>query len=197
MFDPVRLKKSLGAFPSRRNGDPLGWAVGASELKPAAVLILLIDRPSGPTILLTERTKDLRGHPGQISLPGGRLEQGDPDDEAGALREAREEIALEPDLVEVIGRLPAYDTTSGYRIFPVVGWTHAHPEFSPNPCEVADLFELPLAWLLDRRNHRCERLSGQNGARISMLLDFENRRIWGATAAILIDFVSRIVDPPS
>jgi 8-oxo-dGTP pyrophosphatase MutT (NUDIX family) len=118
------------------------------------VLIAVVERPEGPAILLTRRTDHLRDHAGQICFPGGRIEPADPTIEAAALREAEEEIGLPPAQVELLGRLPAYDTVTGFRIHPVVGWVAEPVSLAPDPFEVAEVFELPLAFVLDPANHR-------------------------------------------
>lgn len=155
---------------------------------PAAVLICLVERPDGPGLLLTQRTTHLRDHPGQISLPGGRAEDTDTSLRATALREAQEEIGLSPDQVEILGDLANYDTVTGYRIHPVVGWLRQ--PFMPriDPYEVDEVFELPLSWVIDPKNH--QRRSFRRGAmtRTYYVLPYRNRFIWGATAGILINF---------
>jgi 8-oxo-dGTP pyrophosphatase MutT (NUDIX family) len=154
---------------------------------PAAVLIGMVERPDGPAILLTQRTDHLRDHAGQICFPGGRIEPEDPTIEAAALREAAEEIGLPPGQVELLGQLPAYDTTTGFRIHPVVGWITAPVSFALDPVEVAEVFELPLGFVLDPANH--ERHSYRRGrqTRSYYVLPYQNRFIWGATAGILVN----------
>ncbi len=121
---------------------------------PAAVLVPLVNRPDGLTVLFTERSADLPDHPGQISFPGGRVEPEDIDVEAAALREAEEEIGLPRDRVSVLGRLADYETVTGYRVTPVVGWVEPPFVVKPDPVEVADVFEVPLAFLLDPANQQ-------------------------------------------
>jgi 8-oxo-dGTP pyrophosphatase MutT (NUDIX family) len=163
-------------------------APGGRPRVPAAVLIGLVPRgEAGPSVLLTQRTAHLRDHAGQISLPGGRLEPGEAVVEA-ALREAAEEIGLEPSRVEVLGGLRPYDTVTGFRIHPVVGWVERPPErFAVDPFEVAELFELPLPWALDPANHRRESYERDGRRRHFYVLPYEGRRIWGATAGILVN----------
>jgi 8-oxo-dGTP pyrophosphatase MutT (NUDIX family) len=161
---------------------------------PAAVLVGLIARPEGPAILLTERTAHLRDHAGQISLPGGRIEHTDPDPQAAALREAHEEIGLEPAKVEPLGHLPTYDTITGFRIHPVVGWIEPPVELVPDPFEVADVFELPLAFALDARNHTRDSYERSGRQRHFFVIRWQNRYIWGATAGILVNF-ARLLSP--
>lgn len=155
---------------------------------PAAVLIGVVERREGPAVLLTQRTEHLKDHAGQISFPGGRVEPQDRSIEATALREAEEEIGLEPAKVEVLGELAPYDTITGFRIHPVVGWIEPPFELRPDRFEVADVFEVPLHFVLDPANHR--RQSYRRGAltRAYYVLPYQGRFIWGATAGILVNF---------
>jgi 8-oxo-dGTP pyrophosphatase MutT (NUDIX family) len=159
---------------------------------PAAVLVGLVARPEGPRILLTQRTAHLKDHAGQISLPGGRIETGDPDPVAAALREAEEEIGLAPARVEILGGLPVYDTITGFRIHPVVGWIEPPIELRPDPYEVAELFELPLGFALDPRNHERDSYERDGRRRHFFVLRYDGRYIWGATAGILVN-LSRLL----
>ena len=153
---------------------------------PAAVLVGLVNRPEGLQVLLTERSAHLPDHPGQISFPGGRVEPEDADDAAAALREAHEEIGLTPALVEVLGELAAYETVTGYRVKPVVGWIEPPIELTPDPTEVAAVFEVPLDFLLDPANHlRHFRMLGER-RRDYWAMPYGERYIWGATAAMLL-----------
>src|SRR6476620_8159833 len=125
---------------------------------PAAVLVPLVNRREGLQLLLTERSADLSDHPGQISFPGGRLDPGDADHAAAALRETTEEIGLPSSHVQVLGQLSSYETVTGYRVLTVVGWIEPPFDLAPDPVEVADVFEVPLDFLLatanDQRHHR-------------------------------------------
>ena len=190
--DAVR-RRLAGALAAEAPADWLGGDEGAltahgpRPLTPAAVLIGLVPRHQGTSVLLTQRTAHLKDHAGQISFPGGRIEPTDPDAVAAALREAHEEIGLEPARVQVLGGLRTYDTGTGFRIHPVVGWVDPPDTFELDAFEVAELFELPLAWALEPANHR--RDSGLRGGRRRQfyVLPFEDRYIWGATAAILVN----------
>lgn len=187
-WTPERVRARLAPEPVP------GWTSGdeghvpGPDLVPAAVLIGLVARPQGPHLLLTQRTAHLRDHAGQIAFPGGRMEPGDPDPVACALREAHEEIGLAPDRVRVLGATAPYTTVTGFRVHPVVGWIEPPVELRPDPFEVADLFELPLAWALDPARH--ERRSGTrpNGTvRSFWAIPYGERFIWGATAGMLVN----------
>lgn len=156
------------------------------EATPAAVLVGLLDQPGGPWVILTQRTAHLHDHPGEISLPGGRVEPSDDGPVAAALREASEEIGLDPESVEVLGCLPLYRTVSDYCVHPVVGWVEPPVEFTPDEWEVADVFLVPLRFLLDPANHGRDSLVRDGVLRTYYVLSYEGRRIWGATAGILV-----------
>jgi 8-oxo-dGTP pyrophosphatase MutT (NUDIX family) len=159
-----------------REGDP----------KPAAVLVPLVHRDDGLTVLFTERSLDLPDHPGQISFPGGRIESDDPDAPLAALREAEEEVGLPRERVTLLGRLAEYETVTGYRVTPVVGWVEPPFDLKPDPIEVADVFEVPLAFLLDPANQKRHfRMIGEL-RRDYFAIPYGARYIWGATAAMLM-----------
>ena len=130
--------------------------LAASETKPAAVLLLVVNHAADPAVVFTQRTAHLADHAGQISFPGGRSDEADETPEHTALREAEEEIGIPPNRVDILGRLPEYHTGTGYRVTPVVGWAEPPLAYRPDPHEVADVFEVPLAFLLDSANHRYE-----------------------------------------
>lgn len=152
---------------------------------PAAVLVPLINRPEGLTLMLTQRTAHLHDHAGQISFPGGRVDEGDASRTHTALREAREETGLAPHLVQLIGQLPEWDIQTGFRVTPVVGWIEPPLSLAPDPFEVAEVFEVPLNFLLNPDNHRrhSDVINGRQRHYYSM--PFEGRNIWGATAGMI------------
>jgi 8-oxo-dGTP pyrophosphatase MutT (NUDIX family) len=154
----------------------------------AAVLVPLVNRPAGLQVLLTERSAALPDHPGQISFPGGRVDEGDPSLAATALREASEEVGLQSSRVSILGHLPEYETVTGYRVTPVIGWVEPPITLTPDPIEVADVFEVPLGFLLDPANQqRHFRMIGTR-RRDYWAIPYGERYIWGATAAMLLMF---------
>jgi 8-oxo-dGTP pyrophosphatase MutT (NUDIX family) len=157
---------------------------------PAAVLVPIVRR-SEPTVLLTRRTDTLRSHAGQVAFPGGRIDPGE-DAVTAALREAMEEVALPPEEVEVIGCADDYETGSGYRITPIVGLIPPDLPLVPAESEVAAVFEVPLAHLLDSRNHRLEVAVWQGRDRRYWEIDWATHRIWGVTAGMIVNLSRRI-----
>jgi 8-oxo-dGTP pyrophosphatase MutT (NUDIX family) len=157
------------------------------ELRPAAVLVPVVRRETGLTILLTQRTDHLYDHAGQISFPGGRSEAGDESPAATALRETFEEIGLPHFHVEVLGLLPEYTTVTGYHVTPVVGLVSSPPTLNLDRFEVAEAFEVPLAFFLDPRNHQRNTLQYQGRTRHYYAMPYEQRYIWGATAGMLMN----------
>lgn len=157
----------------------------ARRLRPAAVLIPVIARPEGAAVLMTRRADTLASHTGQIAFPGGRLDPGETAARA-ALREAWEEVALDPGAVEVIGLGDAYETGTGFLVTPVVGWLEGAPETRPAPEEVAEVFEVPWDFLMDPANHRRDsyQLDGE-ARRWFWAVPWEQRYIWGVTAGIV------------
>lgn len=152
---------------------------------PAAVLVPLINRSAGVTVLLTQRTSHLHDHAGQVSFPGGRVDPGDADRVATALREAAEETGIPASAVQIIGTLPEWDIPTGFRVTPVVGWIEPPIEFAPDPFEVADVFEVPLEFLLDPANHERRSDEIQGRVRNYYAIPYAGRNIWGATAGML------------
>ena len=162
--------------------------------RPASVLLALLERPNGPTVLFTERAAHLKDHAGQVSLPGGRLAVGESPAEA-ALREAHEEVGLEPKTVDVIGSLDEFITGTGFAVMPVVGVV-ADSEFvaTPDPREVAGVFEVPLGVILDRSAMSVGYFERHGSRLLTYELNYGGRRIWGATAAVLRNFQDVILD---
>lgn len=162
-----------------------------APLAPAAVLIPIVARHE-LTVLLTQRTEHLKRHAGQIAFPGGRMEPTDHDPIATALREAEEEIGLAPSFVEPLGYLDAYRTGTGFRIFPVVSIVRPGFDLKLDAREVADAFEVPLAFLMDEANHRTESRLWRGQERRFYAMPFEQRYIWGATAGIMKNMHKRL-----
>jgi 8-oxo-dGTP pyrophosphatase MutT (NUDIX family) len=171
-------------YACRAEGAP--WSAAASTV-PAAVLVALVAHPEGPSVLLTERTAHLKNHPAEVSFPGGRVEPGDSSPEAAALREADEEIGLDPGAVEVLGCLPPYRTITDFCVSPVVGWIEPPVAFVIDPYEVAEVFEVPLAFVLDPANHVRESIRWRGEEHGYYILPYPGRRIWGATAGMLVN----------
>lgn len=163
------------------------------DLIPAAVLVPLVDRPDGLTVMLTQRTAHLNDHAGQISFPGGRVEPEDPSHRDAALREAQEEVGLPPENVDVIGRLDPYIVRSGYRVTPIVGFVNPPFDVRPDPFEVAEVFEVPLSFVLDSGNHETDSRTHEGIERTFYVLPYENRYIWGATAGMLVNLYDVLV----
>jgi 8-oxo-dGTP pyrophosphatase MutT (NUDIX family) len=184
--DPLEAAAIRQAIRGDHDLNP-GWTPPSTALRPAAVLVPLVDRPEGMSVLLTQRTPHLSAHAGQIAFPGGRVEPEDEDAVAAALRETEEEIGLSRDRVTVIGRLDTYVTGTGFEITPVVGIVAVPFPLAIDPVEVAEAFEVPLAFVLDPRNRRqMTRMQGER-LRTFFAFPFENHYIWGATAGILVN----------
>ena len=164
-----------------------GMTPPSTALRPAAVLVPLVDRAEGMSVLLTQRTAHLSAHAGQISFPGGRIEPEDPDAVAAALRETEEEIGLPREHVTLIGRLDTYVTGTGFEITPVVGIVAAPFALTIDPFEVAEVFEVPLSFVLDPGNHRRTEREFEERRRVFFVLPYQNRNIWGATAGMLVN----------
>ena len=185
-----RIARSLAADPSLDllAGDILEGQ--DEEPSPAAVLVALTDRPD-PGLILTTRRDDLRTHAGQVAFPGGRIDPGETPVQA-ALREANEELGLDPDRVTIFGEADAYRTVTGYCVTPIVGLVPPDLELTPNPAEVAGWFEAPLDFVLDPANQRRMSAEFRGRTRHYYQIDWDGRRIWGATAAMLVNLTRRV-----
>lgn len=157
------------------------------DLVPAAVLVPIVLRPSGLTVLLTQRTEHLRDHAGQVSFPGGRCEPADVSATATALREAHEEIGLDSAQVEILGALDEYRTGTGFSVIPVVGLVMPPLDLKLDDFEVADVFEPPLEFLLQPANYNRHRIEYQGAWREFWAVPWQDRFIWGATAGMLVN----------
>lgn len=157
------------------------------SLTPASVLVPIVARAAELTVLFTRRTAHLKDHSGQVSFPGGRAEPHDPSPEATALRETHEEIGLDARHVELLGRLPEYHTRTGFRVTPVVGVVSPPFELRLDTHEVEEVFEVPLSFLLDPRNHQRHSREWLGEARWFFAISYEDRYIWGATAGMLVN----------
>ncbi|MBL8397446.1 MAG: CoA pyrophosphatase [Candidatus Accumulibacter sp.] len=180
-----RLKSILLPAPSPHS-PVLEDGVGSEELTAAAVLFPIVNRPLEPTVLLTQRTAHLKDHPGQISFPGGRCEDSDRSPIETALREAAEEIGLASRHVQIIGYLPEYRTGTGFRITPVVGLVTPPFDLHLDKFEVAEVFEVPLSFLLDPANHQRHSIHYRGQLRNYHAMPYGNHYIWGATAGIIV-----------
>ena len=201
---PTTIRQCLAAHASAPDEDT-GWLAHASpELRarilaampercvPAAVLIPLVSRATGWTVLLTERAATLRDHAGQISFPGGRIESEDRDAWAAALREAQEEIGLAADEIEFAGYLPDHLIVTGYRVTPIVGFVVPDHALRLARDEVHDAFEVPLDFLFDTRNHRPRLRHFGDLSLETVEIPYGSRQIWGATAAMLMTLRRRL-----
>ena len=200
LYTKSHIREALDPQPSTPEQD-LQWLAGATEevrskvrafispaRVPAAVLVPLVERDTGLTVLLTQRAETLKDHAGQISFPGGRIEPEDADAWHAALREAYEEIGLRADLVEFAGYLPDHHVITGFRVTPVVGFVNPDYELRIAAAEVHDVFEVPLDFILDAANHKSRR---RNFAGVTIDvhdIPYGDRNIWGATAGMLMTF---------
>ena len=174
-LDPERMRRLAPHFPK----NPV----------PAAVLVPLVDRADGLTVLLTQRASQLARHAAQVSFPGGRLEPDDADVASAALRETQEEIGLDPAHVRVFGYLPDHVVISGFRVTPVLGLVSPPFLLEPNPAEVAGVFEVPLSHVLDSANHKARLRRVGDEDVLLYDISWEGQNIWGATAGMLLTFV--------
>lgn len=190
----VRERRLGGTSDYDLNPEIRAVLPAARRLHAAAVLCGLVDRGDGEgwRVILTRRADHLRRHAGQVAFPGGRIDPHDLSPEAAALREAQEEIGLDPGHVELVGPIDAHETVTGYSVTPFVGFVD--PAFAPrpDPAEVAEVFEPPLAFLMDPANRTRNHREGPGGRRQYWAMPWEGRYIWGATARMLVSLSDRI-----
>jgi 8-oxo-dGTP pyrophosphatase MutT (NUDIX family) len=189
LADRLRIALARPAPADLLPGDLLEGTVG--DPVPAAVLVA-ITRRAEPGVILTVRRADLRTHAGQVAFPGGRVDADDSNVAAAALREAQEEVGIDPSQVAVWGTADPYRTVTNYSVVPVLGTIPPDLSLVPHEREVADLFEAPLAFLLDPANQRAVTAEFQGRMRTYYQIDWEGRRIWGATAAMLVNLTRRL-----
>jgi 8-oxo-dGTP pyrophosphatase MutT (NUDIX family) len=191
--DILREALELGhrSTPELIGGDVLDEEADPAGITPAAVLVAVVDRPD-PTIILTLRPETMRKHPGQVSFPGGRIDPGDDGPVAAALREAEEEIGLPPAAVEVIGIADRYRTVTGFEVTPVLAIVPPGLDLVPHPGEVAALFEAPLRHLFDPVHQQVRSAVWRGRERTYYEIEWEGRRIWGATAAMIVNLSRRL-----
>lgn len=194
-LDPIPDGLEWLRRPSDSGDHSLSNDAPASEdaaLKPAAVLVPLIDRPDGLTVLLTERSYALPSHAGQVSFPGGRIDDSDIDAAAAAKREAHEEVGIDPSLVEVIGSYETYETGTQFCILPVVGFVDLRFEVTVNPAEVQEVFEVPFEFLMNPENHARHSAVWRGKRREYYAMPYDGHYIWGATAGMLVNLHKRL-----
>jgi len=198
LYSKAHIRESL-ATEASATGDDMLWLAGATPevleriraaqptmRVPAAVLVPLVERDQGMTVLLTQRAATLKDHAGQISFPGGRIEPDDSDAWHAALREAHEEIGLQGSFVEFAGYLPDHIVGTGFRVTPVVGFVNPGYELRIATAEVHDVFEVPLQFILDEANHK-PRTRELGGVKLEVYdIPYGDRNIWGATASMLL-----------
>ena len=180
--DPERSRRLQRHFPP----DPI----------PAAVLVALVDRPEGLSVLLTQRASQLANHAAQISFPGGRLEDTDADVAGAAVREAQEEIGLDPARVRVFGYLPDHLVFSGFRVTPVLSLVTPPIALIPNPAEVAEVFEVPVSHVFDVSNHKARLRRVGDEDMLLYDIPWQGQNIWGATAGMLLTLVHMVQEEP-
>jgi 8-oxo-dGTP pyrophosphatase MutT (NUDIX family) len=194
--DHVLARLAASRAPEMRRGDHDLNAdfLPDGPLTRAAVLVPLVERPQGLTVLLTRRTDHLPDHAGQISFPGGRCEPDDCDPIATALREAKEEIGLTREFVTPVGQLDVYVTRTGFEVTPVVGLVAPPPALIPDPDEVAEVFEVPLAFFLDPASRQRHSRVYAGTTRYFYVFPWRDYYIWGATAGMLVNLSDLLRD---
>lgn len=200
--DEARLRRAVRFGPSIPSSDydlnpgAIDALPADRRLRPASVLCPLIRRESGLHVILTRRADHLKHHPGQVAFPGGKQEPDDPSPAHAALREAEEEIGLRPEQVELIGSIDGHETVTGFKVTPYVGLVADDFVPVPDPSEVAEVFETPLAYLMDPANHRRSWRMWNGGRRYFYEMPWEGQRIWGATARMLVGLSLRLAATP-
>ena len=190
----LRSVRPLNDIPSPPgwNHEELAGLIEAGPRRAASVLVAMIERDTGLSILFTRRNDRLSQHAGQVSFPGGGVDPGDADAIAAALRETREEIGIDAALIRPIGYLDAFETISNYIVTPVVAWLDPRYTITLNPSEVAEVFEVPLAFFLDAANRNTLRMNFRGRVRELYEYHYAGQRIWGATAAMLLNLLLRM-----
>lgn len=188
-----RLTEALARQPSSAliAGDGMAVRPASLDTVAAAVLVAITDRPE-PGVILTQRPDTMRKHPGQVAFPGGRVDPTDTDMIDAALREAQEEVAMPRNRVRIVGLADPYCTITGYEVTPVLGVIPADLTLVANDEEVAAIFEAPLAWLLDPANHTEQEIDFQGSRRRFFEMHWDGFRIWGATAAMIVNLSRRL-----
>ena len=193
-----QVERAVRALDDLPRGDELGdrdlnpSLPRARPHRPAAVLVPIVERPGGSTVLLTRRTDHLHDHPGQVSFPGGRLDDTDRGPIDAALRETAEEIGLGREFVELAGLLDGYETVTGYGVTPVVAFVQPGFCLTLDAFEVAEAFEVPLAFFLDEASRRLHSGMREGRRRYFYAFEYADRYIWGATAGMLVNLQRRI-----
>ena len=194
----ARVQRAVRAADDLPNGDELGdynlnpALPRTGTRRPAAVLVPLVERPGGHTVLLTRRTDHLHDHPGQVCFPGGRLDDTDRGPIDAALRETSEEIGLRREFIEIAGVLDGYETVTGYGVTPVVAFVRPGFDLALDAFEVAEAFEVPLAFFLDEASRRIHSGTRSGRRRCFYAFEYEGRNIWGATAGMLVNLQQRM-----
>jgi len=193
-----RIRRALDA-PAGASSDydlnPGMRRAAGVPLRPASVLLPLVERGGGLSLILTRRAALLKHHPGQVAFPGGKQEPGDPSPLAAALREAEEEIGLAGGIVEPLGALDAHETVTDFLVTPFVGVVPKGFRPRPDPAEVEEVFEVPLAFVLDPANLQVHGRKWQGVTRRYYAIPYGPHYIWGATARMLKNFADRMRDP--
>jgi len=194
---PALAPDALDRSVTPRYGDHIlnAWEVSTdflAKVRTAAVLVGLVDRPDGLNLLLTQRTSGLRDHAGQVAFPGGKMDPDDPSPAATALREAKEEIGLAADSVEVLGYLEPYLTRTGFRIVPVIARVTPPFELVLNPAEVVEAFEVPFAFLMSEANHHLRERTWKGLTWQFYAFEHGERTIWGITAGMIRGLYERL-----